>query len=173
MKRVILILAILIYGVFQTQAQEQEQQPTIKYAVSIESGFNAGLNHFGLEHTVVNGFRINNKHVVGFGIGIGTNFSDPVVYCPISANYRYYFNTKDFSPHVNIALGGMMTEDGGGIYSTLTAGFRHHRFTFSSGVFFQAYQYEEYYYDVWYAPHKTKTINAFPWGFVAKLGVAF
>jgi len=181
MKRVILILAILIYGVFQTQAQEQEQQPTIKYAVSIESGFQAGWHYFGQEHTVVNGFRINDKHVVGFGIGIGFKLVDFSLYCPIYANYRYYFNTNDFSPHINIALGGMMTADGGGIYSTLTTGFRHHRFTFSSGIFFQAYQYQAYYSEVRYDPYGYysqyiegyKTTNEFPWGFIVKLGVAF
>ena len=184
MKRIILAIVVFMCGVFQLQAQEpqiEKQEPIIKYAVSIESGFQAGWHYFGQEHTVVNGFRINDKHVVGFGIGIGFKLVDFSLYCPIYANYRYYFKLGDFSPHINIALGGMMTEDGGGVYSTLTTGFRHHRFTFSSGIFFQAYQYKAYYSEVRYDTYGYypqyiegyKTINEFPWGFIVKLGVAF
>ena len=183
MRKIILILSIFIYGIFQTQvqAQEQEQLPAIKYAVAIEGGFQAGLHYFGEEYTVVNGFRINDKHVVGLGIGVGFKFVDFNLYCPMYANYRYYFKLGDFSPHINIALGGMTTTDGGGIYSTLTTGVRSNKFTFSSGIFFQAYQYKESYYEVIYDPYGYysqhvegyKTTNEFPWGFIVKLGVAF
>lgn len=186
MKKIILASLALIFSCFQLfaqeQTQEQEEKPVeMKYAVSIESGYQAGLNGWiGMEHVVVNGFRLNKQHVVGLGIGFGYFFNDEM-YCPIYLNYRYYFTTKSsFTPHVNIALGGLTVEDGGGLYSTLTTGFRKHKFTLSTGIFFFAYQYESGYQEVLYdqygSPryinHKDITTEM-PWGFMIKLGVAF
>jgi len=169
MKRIIFITIACLCVVFQAQSQETEQKQTsVKYSVLVESGFQAGWGYVGFEHTVVNGIRINDKHAVGVGLGFGTPiFSN--MYCPIYANYRYYFNKKDFSPHVNVALGGVMFDEGGGLYSTITSGFRFHRFSFSSGMFFQTSQDDR---DLWGSLAGSR-YKYFSWGFVLKAGVTF
>ena len=173
MKRIIFITIALLCVAFQAQSQETEQkQTTVKYSLIVESGFQAGWDYVGFEHTVVNGIRINDKHAVGFGLGFGTPIFSQL-YCPIYANYRYYFNKKDFSPHVNVAFGGVMFDKGGGLYSTITSGFRFHRFSFSSGMFFQGIRDNRPLRSILPGGCYGYSSNYFSWGFVLKAGVTF
>ncbi len=184
MKRLKLTIAIILaISSLYSYAQDQ-QSVNAKYSISIEDGILASVHHFGIEKTVVNGVAINRKHVVGIGIGFGFgtfSINNDPMYCPLFANYRYYFTPGDFSPHINFSLGGIIFSEGQGLYSTLMAGFRKYKFTFSSGIFFQAYQYRKTYYTEIYDGNgfyqttitSSKLVQEFPIGFAIKLGVAF
>jgi hypothetical protein len=73
----------------------------------------------------------------------------------------------------------MILKDSEAWYSSLTAGFRKHKFTFSSGIFFHAYQYTKYtteYFEgdsFYYTYSKGKRVQEFPVGLIVKVGVAF
>ena len=171
MKRIIFITIACLCVVFQAQSQETEQKQTsVKYSLVFESGFSAGWDYFGFEHTAVNSVRINDKHIIGLGIGLGTPIMANM-YFPIYTNYRYYFKKGDFSPHVNVALGGVVFDKKGGLYSAVTTGFKLHNFSFSSGIFAQTYQYRHKgwgcfgYYD--------SIAYGFSWGFILKAGITF
>lgn len=158
MKKIILasLMAILFVGAY---AQEQEDEPKIKYSNITEFGFMmASPKGIGFEATTVNGFSINKKHCLGLGIGIGAQayneyYYGGTAYTPIFANYRLYFQpNKTFSPHINVAFGGLMVSDGEGFYSSVSAGFRAGKFSFSSGVSFMPVRRpsdEVLYYDEW------------------------
>jgi hypothetical protein len=107
-------------------------------------------------------------------------------------NYRYCFTpNKKFSPHVNASLGGAMVEDGGGVYASLTMGFKVKKFSFSSGLSFMAVQrnevgykdFDDSYFDeytgTWIKYPYTSWIEYteknwyFPFGFTIKCGLAF
>ena len=172
MKKLVFGFLILVCS-FQLFAQEG-QTASIKYAVSIEGGYHAGLREAaGMECVVVNGIRIDQQHVFGLGIGIGgmINYG---VYCPVFANYRYYFTTSTtFTPHVNVALGGIIFEDSGGLYSTFTTGFTQRKFTLSTGLFIFSGQPSRVYYEYGYRDNYNYRSYRVPWGFMIKVGVAF
>lgn len=180
-----LIVVVLLTGLcFQSHAQEK-QSPTISYALFIEDAFLGGINHVSIEKTVFNGININNTHVVGISMGFGLGMAGVIVnnagiaYCPMYLNYRCYFKKGIFSPYLNFSVGGMVLSEKEAWSSTLTAGFRKHKFTLSSGVFFHAYQYK--YYGSRYADYSLLPVDKvedkltweFPFGFILKLGVAF
>ncbi|MDR0604314.1 MAG: hypothetical protein LBG80_08450 [Bacteroidales bacterium] len=180
-----IIIAIVFTGLFFQSYAQEKQSPSVKYTLLLEGGFCGGIKHVAIEQTVFNGITINGQHVIGFGMGLGSGIAGiiesntRVVYCPIYANYRYYFKTGTFSPHLNFAVGGMMLLDSEAWYSSLTAGFRKHKFTFSSGIFFHAYQYtkytEVYHNDIYhYSSYmEGKVVQEFPVGLIVKVGVTF
>jgi hypothetical protein len=180
MKAFKIITAIIFTGLF-FQSYAQEQSSSIKYALLLEGGFSGGMKHVAIEQTVFNGIAINEQHVVGIGMGLGLGISGVIknntdgIYCPVYANYRYYFKTGTFSPHINFSVGGMMLSDSEAWYSSLSAGFRKHKFTFSSGVFFHAYQYTQYTttYDSYPSKEESRIVQEFPVGLIVKVGVAF
>ncbi|MDR2410687.1 MAG: hypothetical protein LBE13_21605 [Bacteroidales bacterium] len=184
MKAFKIIITVVFAGLFfQSYAQEQ-QSPSVKYALLLEGGFSGGIKHAAIEQIVCNGIAINEQHLVGIGMGLGMGISGVIndntntIYCPVYVNYRYYFKTGTSSPHVNFSIGGMILSDSEAWYSSLTAGFRKHKFTFSSGVFFHAYQYTKYttvYNDPLFYSGKeeSKVIQEFPVGLIVRVGVAF
>ncbi|MDR1878152.1 MAG: hypothetical protein LBQ64_01145 [Bacteroidales bacterium] len=165
------------------QAQEQEEIPPpqhVKYTVIFESGLTANYAHFSMEHTVVNGIILDGRHAIGLGLGIGV-FGNDDIYTPVYVNYRHYFSVGKYAPFINTAVGGLMLTNGGGFYSTLTAGFRKHKFSFSSGIFFMAYRYYETYSRTVYDhdgfnPYQITEkdpVDKFPLGVIVKVGVTF
>jgi hypothetical protein len=175
-------ITILIGLCVQGRAQEK-QSPNVRYSIFIEDAVFMGIKHYSIEKTVFNGISIKEKHVIGIGMGIGLGIGGSVIggndifYCPLYANYRYYFKTGTFAPFLNLAVGGIVLSDDIAAYSTLVAGFRKHKFTFSSGVFFHfCHEYlpfrEFNYYDPIFYP-QGKSGWEFPYGFIVKLGVAF
>lgn len=178
-------------------AQENGSNETIKYSNITEFGFYAvSPRGISFEATTVNGFSMDKHHHFGLGFGMGYNFflsyEYPTAYMPAFVNYRYYFTPdKRFSPQINASLGGAMVEDGGGIYSSLTMGFKAKKFSFSSGLSLMAlYRHETWsdwidngYYDSdldrWIEDPDAHSISHeskkwyFPFGFVLKVGFAF
>jgi len=141
MKARALVLAAFLAGFVSLSAQESETKETTTYSNVTEFGFlTASPKGVSLEATTAHGFSINKQHNFGLGTGIGVNFStnySAVSYMPVFVNYRLYFKPeKSFSPHVNIAVGGLITRDGYGGYSSITMGFRAGKFSFSSGLSF-------------------------------------
>jgi len=122
-------------------AQEEETKSNIKYSNITEFGFFAtSPNSIFAEGTTVHGISIKNQHCIGLGIGFGGGAYFPsysylgTIYMPVFANYRLRFlPDRKLSPHVNLALGGIMLEESWGAYSSLTAGFKAGHFSFSSG----------------------------------------
>jgi len=135
-----LVLAAAFLAVSASlSAQENETKEPIGYSNVTEFGLlTASPMGVSLEGTTAHGFSINKQHHFGFGTGIGVNFStnhSAVTYMPIFLNYRVYFKPeKTFSPQFNIALGGLVTQNGFGAYSSVTMGFRAGKFSFSSGL---------------------------------------
>lgn len=180
MKKIILasLMAILFVG-----AYAQEEEPKIKYSNITEFGFMmASPKGIGFEATTVNGFTINKKHCLGLGIGIGAQtyreYYEGTAYTPIFANYRLYFQPdKTFSPHINVAFGGLMVSDGEGFYSSVSAGFRAGKFSFSSGVSFMPVfrPSEVYYYDQWESCYSGEGPKEwyYPFGIMLKWGFSF
>ena len=150
------ILILFLVVSFSLSAQEQEKKERIiKYSIITEAGIvSANPKEISVDATVVNGFSINKQHLIGLGIGYGTGFGDGfrsisynssysytmsyyADYIPIFVNYRLYFKPdKKFSPHINVSVGGIATEETGGVYSSIAMGFRSEKFSFSSGVSF-------------------------------------
>jgi hypothetical protein len=183
MKTFRLIIALLLTGLSFAGHAQQEKSSNINYALFIEGGICGGINHAAIEQVIFNGISINEKHVVGIGLGFGLGFAgiftdNDVIYCPVYANYRYYFKTGDLAPHVNLSAGTMLLATNQAFYSTLTAGFRKHKFTFSSGIFLHAHQYTNH-----FIMDKTPTypfswtdgdkVYELPVGLIVRLGVAF
>jgi hypothetical protein len=177
-----IIIAIVFTGLFFQSYAQEEQSVSVKYSLFLEGGLCVGIKHAAIEQNIFNGIAINEQHIVGIGMGLGFGISGiiakntDVVYCPVYVNYRYYFKTGTFSPHVNFSAGTMILQDSEAWYSTLTAGFRKHKFTFSSGVFFHAYQYTKYtttYDNPYFPKEESKIVQEFPLGFIVKVGVAF
>ena len=166
------VLAAFLSATVTLSAQENEK---IKYSNITEFGMiTASPMGIGGEGTTVQGIAIDKQHLLGLGVGIGLNshFHYLAAYMPIFVNYRYYFNpNKTFSPHVNASLGGLIVEDGGGIYSSLTAGFKAGYFSFSSGLSFMAVNEKMYGWD-YYRP-KSYGYWSFPFGITLKCGFTF
>jgi hypothetical protein len=189
MKNKSFLIAVCLLLFSFTKAQEGTSK--FSYANIAEAGLvNASPQGYGLEITTVNGFSINKHHVVGFGVGIGTNYHNShnfyhygwTRYMPVFVNYRYYFfPDRKFSPHVSASLGGTVSNSGnywgndygGGIYSSITAGFRVKKFSLSSGISFMpmaARGYMNYGCEI---ERSSEWEMYFPWGFMVKLGFAF
>ncbi|MCL2131195.1 MAG: hypothetical protein FWH36_01880 [Lentimicrobiaceae bacterium] len=150
MKTAALALSILAASV-SLFAQENENKEKFRYSNITEFGFiSASPKGISLEAITVQGFSIDKTHHLGLGLGMGENFypytetsygldysyTETAPYMPVFLNYRFYFKpNKVFSPHINIALGGLLSEEmSGGFYSVLTMGFKAGKFSFSSGL---------------------------------------
>jgi len=142
-----LILAASLLMCVSLFAQENEKKETYRYANITEFGLlTAGLKGVAPEATTAHGISVNKQHYFGLGFGIGlcqTRY-DESAYMPIFLNYRFYFKPeKTFSPHVNVSLGGIAMEEGRGLYSSVTMGFKAGIFSFSSGLSFTPIYYKE------------------------------
>lgn len=178
MKTKVIILGMLMTTSLMCLQAQNEKNGNIKYANITEWGFlgSPSSKYFSFEGTTTNGFIING-HVIGLGLGLGIGGDQDAgnVYCPIFLNYRYYFNNENkFSPHINLALGGLSRQESVGIYSALTTGFRSHKFSLSSGFFFQAYEneIEQLHYDNFGNVVIESTVKEmyYPWGIIIKIG---
>ena len=151
--RALIVTSSFLLASISLSAQKKESTE-VKYSIIGEFGMvGAGLKGIGIETTVVHGISFNKQHLVGLGIGFGDNFysvkySSPystsisttsAVYTPVFINYRFYFKPeKMFSPHINMAIGGLWIERGEGVFSSLTMGFKVGMFSFASGLSFMA-----------------------------------
>ena len=170
MKSTVLALSVLLSST-SLFSQENGSQEKFKYSNITEFGFiTINPQSFAFEATTVQGFSINKKHHLGLGLGIGMNLKYGY-YMPIFVNYRFYFHPeRTFTPHVNYALGGILMEESGGIYNTLTMGFKAGAFSFDSGLSWMMVTYRDYpighsYRGDWNAE--------FPFGIVLKCGFSF
>jgi len=169
-------------------AQEEEKSTAIKYANITEFGFFAtSPKSVYAEGTTVHGISINKQHIIGLGTGIGGGgyFSNSInvstAYMPIFFNYRCYFlPDRKLSPHINVAAGGLFTTHGEGFYSSVTAGFKSGKFSFSSGFSLLGINeprnyYYDYYddYNVYYYGVYQKKEWYFPIGITIKVGFTF
>jgi hypothetical protein len=148
MKAKVFLSSVFLWASIVLYAQEQESKENIRYSNISEVGFvTTSPRGFAFELTSVNGFSVNKKHHVGIGVGFGgslhSSYQTSTEYTPVFFNYRYCFKLEKRSPHVNISAGGLLTKDGYGIYSSITAGIRHGKFSFSSGISFMAIYREE------------------------------
>ena len=180
---VFLLATVSLFG--QENESKKESNEAIKYSNITEFGFFAtSPRSLGYEATTVNGFSIDQKHCFGIGLGFGYiwGFSGDYFYLhtPVYVNYRLYFSPeKSFSPHLNIALGGVMITEGAGIYSALTMGFKAKRFSFSSGFSFMAIEEKRettvYEHTDWNSHTYRKEIKEwqYPFGIVLKCGFTF
>ena len=176
--RTLILLTVMLSSV-SLFAQEEEKSSNIKYANITEFGFFAtSPKSVYAEGTTVHGISIHKQHIIGLGTGIGGGgyFSSKNIstaYMPIFVNYRCYFlPDRKLSPHVNVALGGLFTTNGEGFYSSLTAGFKSGKFSFSSGFSFLGI-YEERYEWNYYGYQEIKNGWYFPMGITIKLGFTF
>jgi len=189
-------LAFIAFLLVSVSLFSQEKE-SIKYSNITEFGFfTTSPRSVAFEATSIQGFSIDKKHHLGLGFGIGwVNKSYRVnyeygtywdwrstSYMPIFVNYRLCFKpNKAFSPHANIALGGLFAEDGDGVYSAVTMGFVAKQFSFSSGVSFMAIEEKMKQrivtYDDWgnYVSAKTAVFREwyYPFGIVLKCGFIF
>jgi len=183
MKNTAVALVAFMFASVLSFAQNNESQESIKYSNITEFGFfTASPRSFSFEATTVQGFSFDKQHCIGLGIGIGTNtcvsyqYGDATTYMPVFVNYRFYFKPdRKRSPHFNVALGGVVIDEGGGFYSALTSGFRAGKFSFSSGLSFMAVLRHEVggYYE-WGGYHEFDTYDwHFPFGIVLKCGFTF
>ena len=186
--QIFILFACTFFASVTLFAQENETQNNIRYSNITEFGFFAtSPKSVFAEGTTVHGISINNQHNIGIGIGFGggayfSNNEMATSYMPMFLNYRLHFlPDKKLSPHINIALGGLMTTEGGGMYTSLTAGFRAGHFSFSSGfscLLIQekrdVYDYDyDPYYSYTYTTSKKKVISYFPMGLTIKCGFSF
>ncbi|MDR0604315.1 MAG: hypothetical protein LBG80_08455 [Bacteroidales bacterium] len=148
--KLLLLTVFLLTSVCSLLAQEQERKKNIGYSNISEIGFaTTSPRGCAFEATSVNGISINKEHHLGLGVGYGGSFYVTyyagTAYTPVFFNYRFYFKPeKKFSPHINMSAGGLFAKDGEGFYSSLTAGFKAGKFSFSSGISFMAiYRKEE------------------------------
>jgi hypothetical protein len=179
--KVFALAAFLAAGV-SLLAQENEK---VTYSNVTEFGFStASPQGISLEATTAHGVIFNKTHLLGLGVGIGMSFHNyNTAYMPIFFNYRLYFKPNStFSPHLNVAVGGIMPKDGVGIYSAITMGFKAGHFSFSSGLSFTPiyrtgwdgnYYYDDYCFDHYYSFRKPSPVWYFPFGMTLKVGFAF
>ncbi|MDR1181389.1 MAG: hypothetical protein LBL13_05390 [Bacteroidales bacterium] len=185
-----LLVLFLWVSTLSLLSQEKENNDVIGYSNITEAGIiTLSPQGVAVEGVSINGISINKQHNIGIGVGYGGSFHQSyysaTAYTPIFLNYRFYFKPDNkFSPHINLAAGGLLTKDGGGIYSSFTAGFRAGKFSFSSGISFMAIYREEeatfigYYYPEYYPYFSnnsysyTKTMSQwyFPFGMTVKCG---
>jgi hypothetical protein len=122
---------------------ETENGKAIRYSNITEIGVIGFANIWDiLGGTTVNGISINKEHFVGMGLGAGLGRFPHVystIYFPLYANYRFYFisNGKS-SPHIDLAVGGILSNGNNGFYSSFAIGFRARNFSFSLGMPFIA-----------------------------------
>ena len=148
MKNKTLLFSLFVLSSIVLFGQENKTAKNIKYSNITEYGC-IGVNpadKFFLEATIINGFSLNQKHIFGLGTGLVFRFhvEHSFYVYPFTLfflNYRYYFLTnKEFSPHINVAIGGFPTNFHNNVYtnfySALTVGFRAKYFSFSSGISF-------------------------------------
>jgi len=178
-------------------AQENETKENITYSNITEFGFiTASPKGIAFEATTAHGFSIDKTHHLGLGIGIGTSMgvttyegynsssarTSWAAYMPVFLNYRFYFKPeKSFSPHVNVAVGGLIPKEGFGIYSSITMGFRAGKFSFSSGISMLAIQREYFEYREIYdqngwissVQNISKLKWTYPFGITLKWGFSF
>jgi len=182
MKSRAFLLAAFLLASVSLWSQDNETKENITYSNISEFGFSAASpKGFAYEATTVNGFAVDKKHCFGIGLGMGyiLRFYDDdlfALHTPVFLNYRCYFKPeKAFSPHVNVALGGMMIKEGGGIYSAVTMGFRAKKFSFSSGFSFMAFENEERDWDYSGWDYRYRTIKKwrYPFGITLKCGFTF
>jgi len=205
----ILACSVFLLASVSLFAQDDEAKETFTYANITEFGlFTTSPKGVAFEATTTHGFAMNKKHLFGLGIGIGVssylNYSSysysnspayvrsysshSSFYTPVFLNHRVYFSPhKTFSPHVNTSVGGVLVENGGGIYSALTVGFRAGKFSFSSGLSFMAicrgetwiesinvYDPTNPYYPYSYNEIERKeTVWLYPFGITIKCGFSF
>jgi len=203
-KALTLATAFLSAG-FSLSAQENETKETIKYSNVTEFGFAAASPQgVSLEATTVHGVSMNKKHHFGLGLGIGINFhkntyysslpsypsywstsTTSTLYMPIFLNYRLCFKPdKKKSPHINLSAGGLIPDEGTGIYSSITAGFKAGAFSFSSGLSFMVMHRKEEvikYYEFTDSWGYTSVVEhserewkwSYPFGITLKVGFTF
>ena len=165
----------------------QKNEKRFVYSNITEIGLSAlNFEGFSYEATSVHGILLDKKHNLGIGIGFGFNMpqNSNVAYIPLFFNYRFYFKPdKTLSPHVNIAVGGLVAKEGYGVYSSITMGFRIRKFSFSSGLSFTPI-YEMIYwteriregtddYPTYSSVKKSKMEWYYPFGFTLKVGFTF
>jgi len=143
MKVKIIVLIVVLFASFSLFAQEQENENTIKYSNITELGIIGFATVWDiLGGTTVNGISINKEHFVGIGTGIGLGRMPhvyPTGYFPLFANYRFYFIPNgNSSPHIDMSVGGILSNNNNGFYSSLAIGFRVINFSFSLGIPFIA-----------------------------------
>ena len=195
MKAKALTLAAFLVISISLAAQENEKKEKMKYSNVTEFGFTtASPKGISFEATTAHGFSVEKQHHFGLGTGIGINLhittnTHPwgtyssllgTIYMPIFFNYRYCFKPeKPFSPHINIALGGI-TSDNMGVYSVIAMGFKSGAFSFSSGLSFMPFVVTEYYYDYYYdewgiyqSNTKSESKWLYPFGLTLKVGFTF
>ena len=203
MKSKIFIIVAFLWVNVSLIAQERETHENIKYSNISEFGLvTASIKGVSIEATTAHGFSFNKAHHLGLGVGIGVNiytvttvsswdgsysYKSPksLAYMPIFLNYRFYLKPeKTFSPHVNIAIGGLALEESAGFYSSITMGFRAGKFSFSSGLSLlpmhrkeEVINYREvtdmwgYTYTETYSEYQWKM--AYPFGITLKCGFSF
>ncbi|MDR0364660.1 MAG: hypothetical protein LBH92_06565 [Bacteroidales bacterium] len=180
MKKISLTVLMSLILAFTT-AQERDQEAKITYSNITEFGFfMASPRGVAFEATTMNGFAINKQHCLGFGIGIGfqsyEEYESVAVYTPIFVNYRLYFKPGErFSPHINASLGSFLLDDGEGLYSSFSAGFRAGKFSFSSGISFMPVQRSEKIWDsqIPYDASQEESKWYYPFGVLLKWGFSF
>ena len=204
MKARVIITAAFLAASISLIAQENGTKEKITYSNVTEFGLlTASPKGVAFEATTAHGVSFDKQHNLGLGFGIGvrlytTTYSDPYyfytskrtntnVYMPIFLNYRLYFRPeKTFSPHMNIAVGGLMqADDGKGMYSSITMGFRAGKFSFSSCISLMAVNQQEtvtkyydyvdpyngYIYTTSYSVREWKW--SYPFGITLKWGFSF
>jgi len=175
--RTFLAAAILLVSV-SLSAQETETKETIAYSNITEFGLiTASPKGVGLEATTAHGISFNKTHHLGLGVGIGMSWHEysNTAYMPIFVNYRCYFKPNNsFSPHVNIAVGGLVPREGYGIYSSITMGFRAGKFSFSSGLSFTPIFDDSDRHYIFSDPYwRPKAEWYYPFGITLKWGFTF
>ena len=217
MKVIILIITVLSVSLSlfaqdnkeENNKEENKYNDTIMYSNITEFGIAAASpRSIAFEGTTVHGISLHKQHHLGIGIGIGFTFCSYTYnyggyssihsyssgYTPVFVNYRFYFfPDRKRSPHVNVSLGGLVVEDGGGFYYSITMGYKNGKFSFSSGVsLFQVCREEtvwqyydpiitypdpyDPYYTVYRSPdpdHYLKKSWYFPFGISLKFGFTF
>jgi len=179
------LAAIFLTATVFLSAQENEKNEKMKYSNVTEFGFFASSPRgISVEATTAHGFSFQKQHHFGLGVGFGVYIhwyyyrpNRGTMYMPIFFNYRYYFKQGEkFSPHINVAVGGITIEDGAGVYSAITMGFKAGAFSFSSGLSFMPfYRKFEINSSPWetFAPPYSLTKWYYPFGMTLKVGFAF
>ena len=196
---IVTFLSVSISLLAQENKENKENKDNEKIAYSniTEFGFaTTSFKSIAFEGTTVHGFSLQKQHHFGLGIGIGysscSDYNYGTAYTPVFLNYRLYlFPDRKRSPHVNVSLGGLVVEDGGGFYYSITMGYKNGKFSFSSGVsLIQVCREETVYYDpiitypdpydpyytVYRSPdpdHYLKKSWYFPFGISLKFGFTF
>ena len=172
MKKTILTLVSFFVAIIFVQAQENSSPEKYSYSNVTEFGFTTtGPEGIAFEATTVHGFALNKQHCIGFGVGFGvSSLTSNALYTPMFINYRLYFRPdKTFSPHVNIAAGGILIDEGQGFMASVTSGFKSRKFSLSSGLSFMAIK-QTYSNDYYWGTYQKWV---YPFGVTIKVGFTF